>query len=233
MSLPQYDITHQQGDKAIESNRFWRQLDLCPPDKLQFPITVIGAGAIGSATVVTLAKMGCSSIQVFDEDELASHNVPNQMCMPEYVGFPKVDALAHLVEMLSDVKITPIPSHYRGQRLAGVVISAVDSMTARQMIWKNCKLKRSITLFIDTRMGAEILRLYTLRPVDLDAGVFYEENLYSADEAEQLPCSARSIIYCPAVAGALIAALVKAHAMGQTVHRELLFDTPAMRLIAS
>jgi hypothetical protein len=37
----------------MDSNRFWRQLELCPPDKLQFPITVIGAGAIGSATVVT------------------------------------------------------------------------------------------------------------------------------------------------------------------------------------
>jgi hypothetical protein len=37
----------------MDSNRFWRQLDLCPPEKLQFPVTVIGAGAIGSATVVT------------------------------------------------------------------------------------------------------------------------------------------------------------------------------------
>ena len=54
----------------MESNRFWRQLDLCPPDKLKFPITVIGAGAIGSAAVVTLAKMGCSNITVYDEDTL-------------------------------------------------------------------------------------------------------------------------------------------------------------------
>ena len=52
----------------MESNRFWRQLDLCPPDKLKFAITVIGAGAIGSATVVTLAKMGCSNIIVYDGD---------------------------------------------------------------------------------------------------------------------------------------------------------------------
>ena len=63
----------------MENNRFWRQLDLCPPDKLTFPITVIGAGAIGSATVVTLAKMGWSNITVYDEDDLADHNFPNQM----------------------------------------------------------------------------------------------------------------------------------------------------------
>ena len=216
----------------MEANRFWRQLDLCPPDKLKFPITVIGAGAIGSATVVTLAKMGCSNITLYDEDDLAEHNMPNQMCLPEYVGFPKADALAHLVEMLTGVEIKPVSANYRGQRLEGVVISAVDSMTARGMIWKSCKLKKGVTLFIDARMGAEILRLYTLRPADLDAIDFFEQNLYSAEEAEELPCSARSIIYCPAVAGALIAATVKAHAMGQTVKRELLFDIPRMRLIA-
>jgi hypothetical protein len=85
-------------------------------------------------------------------------------------------------------------------------------MDARQMIWKAAKLKKSIELFIDARMGAEILRLYTLRPTDLDACEFFESNLYASDEAEQLPCSARSIIYCPAVAGALIAAQVKAFA---------------------
>ena len=217
----------------MESNRFWRQLGLCPPDKLTFPITVIGAGAIGSATVVTLAKMGCSNITVYDADDLADYNVPNQMCLLDRVGQPKVEALAELVEMLSGVRIKPVSNNYRGQRLEGVVISAVDSMTARQMIWKSVKMRKQVDLFIDARMGAEILRLYTLRPVDLDACEFFEENLYGSEEAEQLPCSARSIIYCPAIAGALIAAQVKAFAVGEPIHREVLFDVPRMRIIAS
>ena len=215
----------------MESNRFWRQLDICPPEKLAFPITVIGAGAIGSAVVVTLAKMGCGNITVWDEDVLSEHNIPNQMCLTQYVGSPKVDALAHLVEMLCEVEIRPLCSNYHGQRLEGVVIAAVDSMMARQMIWKSVKLKKSVSLFLDARMGAEILRLYSLRPVDLDGCEFFEANLYDADEAEQLPCSARSIIYCPAVAGALIAAQVKAHAVGQPVQREVLFDIPRMRMV--
>ena len=217
----------------MESSRFWRQLDLCPPDKLTFPITVIGAGAIGSATVVTLAKMGCSNITVYDADDLTDYNIPNQVCLVDRVGQPKVDALAELVEMLSGVKIKPVPRHYRGERLQGVAITATDSMAARQMVWRALKLKRAVTLFIDARMGAEILRLYTLRPTDLDACEFYEANLYGSEDAEQLPCSARSIIYCPAVAGALIAAQVKAFAVGERVHREVLMDIPGMRMIAS
>ena len=217
----------------MESNRFWRQLDICPPEKLAFPITVIGAGAIGSATVITLAKMGCGDITVYDEDVLTEHNIPNQMCFEGYVDHPKVDALAHLVEMLCGTKIRPIPSHYRGQRLESVVIAAVDSMSARKMTWAVVKMKKSVALFIDARMGAELLRLYVLRPVDLDGCEFFEQNLYDADEAEQLPCSARSIIYCPAVAGALIAAQVKAHAVGQPVQREVLFDIPRMRMVVT
>ena len=58
------------------------------------------------------------------------------------------------------------------ERLEGTVISAVDSMTARQMIWKSVKLKQRVGLFIDARMGAEVLRVYALRPTDLDAGAF-------------------------------------------------------------
>ena len=217
----------------METNRYWRQLALCPPDKLRFPITVSGAGAIGSATVVTLAKMGCSNITVYDDDDLAEHNAPNQMCLPEYIGSPKTDALAHLVEMLTGTKTKPLCSNYRGQRLEGVVISAVDSMNARQMIWKAVKMRKQVDLLLDARMAAELLRLYTLRPTDMDAAEFFEENLYSSEDAEQLPCSARSIIYCPAVAGALIAYQVKAFAMGQPFHREVLFDIPRMKLIPS
>ena len=67
--------------------------------------------------------------------------------------------------------------------------------------------------------------------MDLDACEFYEGNLYGSEEAEQLPCSARSIVYCPAIAGALIAAQAKAFAIGEPVHREVLFDIARMRLI--
>ena len=37
----------------MENTRFWRQLDICPPDKLTFRISVLGAGAIGSAMVLS------------------------------------------------------------------------------------------------------------------------------------------------------------------------------------
>jgi len=33
--------------------------------------------------------------------------------------------------------------------------------------------------------------------MNVEEADFYEENLFGNDESEHLPCSARSIIYCP------------------------------------
>src|SRR3990172_7656046 len=122
------------------SERYLRQLDILPPEKLQFPITVIGAGAIGSATVVTLAKTGCSNLTVWDDDLLESHNISNQLCKTAMIGRLKVEALQALTLELTDVAIRTENRRYQGQSLEGVVIAAVDSMTARQSVWRRVKL---------------------------------------------------------------------------------------------
>ncbi len=216
-----------------DSNRFLRQLDILPPEKLAFPITVIGAGAIGSAAVVTLAKMGCSDITVWDDDTIEEHNVSNQMCLVKEIGSPKTSALMMLTQLLSGIAIKTRAERYRGQALAGVVVAATDNMEARQEVWKRAKMNRRIPLLIDARMGAEFARIYSIHPMNPDEGDFYEENLYSAEEAERLPCSARAIIYCPTVIGGLIALIVKSHAVGTVIPREVLFDLPRLTLVCS
>jgi hypothetical protein len=215
-----------------ENARFLRQLDILPPEKLSFPITVIGAGAIGSAAVVTLANMGCSDITVWDDDTLAEHNISNQMCLAGEVGANKTEALQNLVSLLSGTSIKARPERYRGQALSGVVIAATDNMEARQEVWKRAKMNPKIPLLIDARMGAEFARIYSVHPMNADEADFYEQNLYAAAEAERLPCSARAIIYCPTIIGGLIALQIKAHALGQPLKGEILFDLPRLQLMA-
>ena len=208
----------------IDETKFLRQMDICPPEKLQFPITVIGTGAVGSATVLALAKMGCGNIMVWDHDILEPHNVSNQICKPSMIGQPKVEALRELVAELTDVQISTRKQRYSGQRLEGVVIASVDNMTARQEIWHRAKLNPNVPVLIDPRMGAEFARLYSIRPCDPDQIDFYEANLYSANEAEHLPCSARSIIYCPVMLAGLVAVQVKGFAVGMAIAKEILLD---------
>jgi hypothetical protein len=214
----------------ISEARFQRQLDIVLPEQLAFPIVVIGAGAIGSAAVVTLAKMGCSDITVWDDDTLEEHNIPNQLCKPSMLGHSKVEALRELTLELTEVAIKTENHRYRGQKLRGLVIAAVDSMDARQVIWKRVKLDPDVPLLVDARMGAEFARIYVIHPCDPDETDFYESNLYGSSEAERLPCSARSIIYCPTVVGGLVALLIKQHAIGKSLPREFLLDLLSLKL---
>jgi len=215
---------------SVNETRFLRQLDIVSPEQLSFPIVVVGAGAIGSATVVTLAKMGCSDITVWDDDILEEHNIPNQLCKPSMVGRPKVEALRELTVELTDVTVKAENRRYRGQKLRGVVVAAVDSMDARLVIWKRVKLDPDVSLLIDARMGAEFARIYATHPCDPEEIDLYEQNLYRSSEAERLPCSARSIIYCPTVVAGFIALLAKQCASGEPIPRELLLDLPSFRL---
>ncbi len=180
--------------------------------------------------MVTLAKMGCSDVTVWDDDILEEVNVPNQLCKPSMVGRPKLEALRELTEDLTGVLIKAEYRRYRGQKLRGVVIAAVDSMDARLHIWKRVKLDPEVPLLIDARMGAEFARIYAIRPCDPEDIDFYESNLYSSSEAEPLPCSARSIIYCPIVVAGLAALLVKQYAAGLPMPGELLLDLPQFLL---
>ena len=205
-------------------------MDICPPEKLQFPIHVIGAGAIGSATVLALAKMGCSNIIVQDHDLLEEHNLPNQIAKPSCLGKPKVEALKELVLELTEVEVKAVAEKYKNQPLKGVIISAVDNMRTRKVIWKNVKLNPQVSLLIDPRMGAEFARVYVIKPCDMMHIEFYESNLYSEKESEDLPCSARTIIYCPSVIGSFIALAVKKFALGEKGPKELLFDLPGLKL---
>ena len=70
---------------AVDTSKYWRQLDIVNIDKLQVPIIVVGAGAIGSFVTLALAKMGCGNITSYDMDTVEEHNLPNQFYMKKFL----------------------------------------------------------------------------------------------------------------------------------------------------
>jgi tRNA A37 threonylcarbamoyladenosine dehydratase len=120
---------------------FLRQLDIADPSQFKNKsVTVIGAGGIGAATVVALAKTGFENITVYDFDTVEEHNLPNQL-LPMWVGdqdtleWGKPTALFHLVYDLADITITIKNEKYVDQPLGEIVIVAVDSLDAHRLIW--------------------------------------------------------------------------------------------------
>lgn len=216
----------------MDETRFHRQLDLLRPDALRMPITVIGAGGIGSFTVLALAKLGCTNLWVYDFDTVAENNLPNQLYREADIGRPKVEALREMVREFTGTEINAINERADDKGLSGIAVFAVDSMDERMKLWEGIKYNPRVPLLIDGRMGAEVMRVLSVVPTDPDDVRSYEAELYPSSEAFSAPCTARSIIYTAFSVAALIAGQVKKHAAGQPYSRDITFDARLSHMVA-
>lgn len=213
---------------------YWRQLDLVTPAELKLPITVVGAGGIGSPTALALAKMGCSQVTVYDPDLVEPHNLPNQFYRLQDSARPKVEALRELIRAFTGLEIVSIQEAVSQQPLSGLVISGVDSMSARQAIWQGAiRYRSNVELYIDARMGAEVCRIYSIRPCDPEDVRTYESTLYDDDQASEEACTAQAIIYNVLSIAGLIANQVKKYAKGERLDREVILDLKTLTLLVN
>lgn len=177
-------------------NHLLRQSELVSLSILPTPVTVIGAGAIGSFTVLNLAKMGFSDITVWDFDSVDEVNLSSQFYRRSDIGKPKVEALRDLVRDFTGTEIKAVNQKYESGVFNGVVISAVDSMAVRKTIWENHYLKSFGTrIVIDPRMSAEFAALYCANPLSADDHARYSKTLHSDENSVQERCTAKATMY--------------------------------------
>jgi molybdopterin/thiamine biosynthesis adenylyltransferase len=187
-----------------------RQLDIIPLDILGTPITVIGGGAIGSFTTLALAKMGFSNLTVYDHDTIETVNMNSQFYRLRDVGQLKVSALRELVKDFTGVEIRAVPQRYMGGIFPGIVISAVDSMEVRGLIWNSHRNKSPFTrAVIDPRMGAETALLYAMNPMVEKDNDSYSKTLYTDKDAVQERCTAKATMYTACMLSGQVAKTVK------------------------
>ncbi len=186
-----------------------RQLDIFRPEQALSPVTVIGAGGIGTPTVLLLAQMGVPEITVLDFDTVEEHNRASQLYPRSDIGKAKVASLAETVERFTDCRINIRQERYVDQPLSGLVISAVDNMDARLAIWEQLRWNPNVDLYIDGRMGGQVFLVLTARPYDPDDVAAYEKQLFPQSEAAEVPCTGRSIAYNTFGIASVIAATVR------------------------
>lgn len=202
---------------------YMRQRDWYDPEKHEGQVTMIGCGGIGSAAAVALAKLGIPRIKLIDPDMVEAHNLPNQMFDADDTGKTKVEALgARLVAMRGDTlelatERTRIDESYE-TKFSGIVVSGLDSMEARNLVWrKHIEGNVNVSLYIDARLGGEKIVIYAVPPMEKGAVSLYQESLYSDEEAQEDPCSRRSIIDVSFSTAALITRAVRKHLTGEMV----------------
>lgn len=194
----------------LKNTHLTRQADLIPCEVLGEKITVIGAGAIGSWTTLALAKMGFGDIEVFDFDTIERENMNSQFYPLRDIGRNKVSALFELVHDFTGTDIKQNRCRYERGIFPGIVISAVDSMEVRRLVWDNHKNKSPGTrAIIDPRMGAESALLYVMNPMNAKDQSSYEKSLYSDASAVQERCTSKAVIYTANMLSGLVCKAVK------------------------
>lgn len=191
-----------------------RQLDLIPLDKLTTPITVIGAGAIGSFVALALVKMGFENLTVFDFDDVSIENMNCQWYRFDDIGKPKVSALRELIYAFTRSNITSRHEKFIGAEqqvavLGEIVITAVDSMEVRKTIWAYCKDNGKVFWYIDPRMAAEYALSFVIDPNDTTDIKAYEKTLYTDENAVSERCTAKATMYTATMIAGYVAKHVK------------------------
>ncbi len=161
-------------------------------------IAIIGCGAIGSFLGMSLAKMGLTKFVLVDFDRVESHNLPNQFFKEEDLGVRKsVATYNNMHDFNSDVQIKARGSKFKPYDIKNshIVVSCVDSMKVRKQIFNACKKNKNIQLFIDTRMGGLEGQIYFIEMNKKKEIKNYEKTLFTDEQASQLRCTERSIIF--------------------------------------
>ncbi len=129
-------------------------------------IDVVGAGATGSRVVLSLAKLGLDNIHVWDFDKVEAHNIANQAYDQSHIGQFKVDAVAELVKRATGLNIHKHNERVNGSQILGdIVFLLTDTMSSRKEIWqKGIRFKLRTKLMIETRMGSDNGRCYSINP---------------------------------------------------------------------
>jgi molybdopterin/thiamine biosynthesis adenylyltransferase len=202
---------------------YTRQLGIFDPSKHpNLDVTIVGAGGIGGPTTLALAKLGISRLKVYDFDRVDAHNQPNQMYGPGDIGLKKTDMLGFYVKQLTGVSVTQRGKLHASSKLSGIVIGAVDSMDARRAIWQAIvKAGGAVPLYIDGRLGSQVIRVLTVRPGVRKDVKAYTATLVPNHAVVPMRCTEAGIID---VSFAVASLIVRAFRMALTNPKEMVAD---------
>ncbi|MFC1656531.1 ThiF family adenylyltransferase [Patescibacteria group bacterium] len=174
-----------------------RHLEVFQPETFdQTRIDVIGVGATGSKIALELAKLGVKNLHAWDFDKIESHNIANQAFGINQSDMYKITALKRNLIRDTGLEVVVHKDKADGsQTLGSVVFIAVDTMSSRKQIWKYIKFNPHIQVAIETRMGKDQGRIYTINPLDSEHVRLYEATLYTDDEVSSVSaCGASTTV---------------------------------------
>jgi molybdopterin/thiamine biosynthesis adenylyltransferase len=196
----------------------------------EYPLHILGCGAIGSSAATQLVRMGATQFILYDMDNVESVNVGVSQYDIEDIGLTKVEALKKkLLAINNECLITTIHGLFDSFcpiNDKDIVILGFDSMQSRLDAVSIC-LKNKIKLLIDGRMGAEHYQQYTFVKPNYNK---YVKTWYNDDEGSSEQCNMKATSYCSNMSGSFIANTIRKVLKCQPYEVALSFNFPTMTL---
>jgi len=205
-------------------DEYLRQLDFYDPFHYSPRVTIIGAGGIGSWVTVALAKLGIRYLRVIDPDRVEPHNLSTTPYRQQDVGMAKVHALKSLLHEFGRTMVA-IPHQYKGKLLprTDILISGVDSMEARRMLFKVVQTQK-IPFYIDGRIGGEKLRVYSIQPKRKIDRRLYRSTLIPDYRVAPLPCTGQQVMDVGLTMAGLITRSVRQWVVSKQYNPEIIAE---------
>lgn len=202
-------------------HRFERHMTIVDPEKLaRLRIIMVGLGSFGSWALLNLIKVGCHQIVAYDFDVVDIQNYANQFYWGEHIGRKKTSVMKSFCDahganvMLLDKKFEG------GVTKAEILISAVDNMKARKLIWESAKTSIHTQLFIDARMAGTGVQCFCVQTKDPEDIAWFEnpdlEFIFddTNKDIEPLKCTEKGIIFGAQMGALHIVNAVSSYASG-------------------
>lgn len=184
---------------------------LNPDDAARTSISILGCGTVGSWSAECLANAGFKKFFLCDMDTVEDVNLPSQAFGLSDIGEPKVEMTKKNIERVTDghsIRTQNWALEGYEQFDTGVILSAVDNMEIRKGIFENGAKGKADSLFIDFRMGGNLLKVWAFDTLDERRCRQYADTLHSTESASELPCGGRTFSPVGPLAGAIATQLV-------------------------
>jgi len=185
--------------------RFSRQADIVPRERIMdCKATVVGIGAIGRQVASQLAAIGIPWMQLIDFDVVEESNIASQGYFEDDLKRFKVHATADICQQTNPrLELYTINERFkRTTKIGNILFCCVDKIETRRLIWESVKDK--VNFFCDGRMSAEVLRIVTA--CDDKSRQYYPQTLFTTEQAQAGPCTAKTTIYCANIAAGFMLA---------------------------
>lgn len=169
-----------------------KSMEYFNPTTIKQNINIIGCGSVGSTMAHMLVRFGLTNFELWDFDEVEGKNLANQCFTAAQIGQKKTEAVkANMLAVNPDVKVN-IHEAYNGERLNGIVLMCVDSITVRKKIVEANKYNTSVVFIQDIRTRLEDAQIYAadMRKINEISALLDSMNFTDEEVHEITPVSA-------------------------------------------